>query len=324
MSQEISALIIGYLRLDGLQKNIDLCIKNGVANIFVSIDFPKILNKKTLDTHREILKYLKFRSSNSDINLNVRVACSNMGSAVNVISSCDWFFEQSNYGVILEDDCIPNDSFFSLVRGSYIDLQNLQNVWLISGSQFVPKTNISSERILSKYPQIWGWATSKDKWKEIRKIYVDGLDKPWPAGISLSEKSFWGAGDRRARSGYLDAWDIILAAAMLKLGKMSLSANVNLVSNIGVDDVSTHTKENSNWFFYPTSQFEISNSEIALDSYSNDWLRLNYFKIRPRHVFSTKWTRFHDLLKFFRVKPKKLATRLLSASKYYMDLNDFE
>lgn len=317
MQSELGALIVGYQRLAGIQKNMDLCVQNGIKNIYVSIDYPKITDNLSIRRHNEIIHYLHKKLLDGEINLFYRVAHKNVGSAINVITSCDWFFENNIFGVILEDDCIPNESFFHFVRENQRDLELDGRIWLISGTQFVPREIIASTRVLVKYPQIWGWATTNSKWAEIRGTYFGVGEKTWPSDIDSKEKAFWEAGEIRARKGYVDAWDIILAATMLKRQKYALVSNRNLVTNIGVDDVSTHTKKKSTWIAHPTSNLDQAQADIVLDENSSFWLKRNFYGIRARHLLSTKITRIFDLVRIKSRKPTSLILRLSAEFTYY-------
>ena len=62
MQKELAALIIGYQRLSGVQKNIQLCIQNGIKTIYVSIDYPRISDTLHLSRHEEIIQYLQLIS----------------------------------------------------------------------------------------------------------------------------------------------------------------------------------------------------------------------------------------------------------------------
>ncbi len=323
MQKDLGALIIGYQRLAGIQKNIDLCIQNGITSVYVSLDYPKVHEPTYLRRHKTIVQFLQQMSLDKRISLSYRLAHENVGAAVNVITACDWFFESYEFGVILEDDCIPSDSFFDFVRKSQSDFEPNENIWLISGTQFVPKEIIASDRVLLRYPQIWGWATTKSKWNEIRRIYSSDKEISWPSSIRLSERAYWSGGEIRARKGHLDAWDIILAATMLKRGKFALASNCNLVTNIGVDAVSTHTKRDSAWISFPTSDFEDFRCEIRIDDESSAWLKKYFYGIRVRHLFTTKLTRIFDAVRVKSEKPKPLILRLSPVYTYYSGPIDF-
>ena len=49
-------------------------------------------------------------------NLGCREACS---------SAIDWFFENEEMGIVLEDDCLPNYSFFYFVKNFFISINTI-------------------------------------------------------------------------------------------------------------------------------------------------------------------------------------------------------
>jgi hypothetical protein len=296
MTPNVSALIIGYQRLSGVQINIENCVRNGIQNIFVSIDYPKVGNIESMSRYNAILDYLSQISVSEGLDIYVRSSKSNIGCAVNVVTACEWFFSNCDFGVILEDDCRPNDSFFSFAREALTDLSSSKDTWMICGTQLVPTPQIGGDRIFSVYPQVWGWATSSEKWSEIRSVFFREEKVQWPKCVTLAEKTYWKSGEKRAREGFLDAWDIILASEMRRRVKFAITPRFNLVSNIGVDEHSTHTIANSQWMAHPVHHFEKLNDEIILDNEANMWLRDNFYKIRFRHIFSTKFTALLDRL----------------------------
>jgi len=110
---------------------------------------------------------------------------------------------------------------------------------------------------------------------------------------------------------------------MLKKEKYTLASNCNLVTNIGVDNVSTHTKKNSIWIFFPTTHFEIRCSEIKIDYNSSDWLKKKFYGIRVRHQITTKLTRLLDALRAKIAKPQPLLLRLSPDFRYYSNSSEF-
>jgi hypothetical protein len=295
MDDNLSALIIGYQRIVGIKINIENCIRNGIRDIFVSIDYPKVENTESMKRYREILDYLSQLNHEPDLLIRVRSSKSNTGCAVNIVTACDWFFSICSFGVILEDDCRPNDSFFSFVRESLNILSTETDAWMISGTQLAPESVLRGERILTPYPQIWGWATSAEKWSEIREIFFQRRNIVWPKSVGLAERAYWTQGERRARNGFVDAWDIILASQMRRRVKFAISPRINLVSNVGVDEYSTHTVQGSRWMAYPVMEFKISEKVVVRDDLAYIWLKKVFYRVRLRHIFSTRITQLMDI-----------------------------
>jgi hypothetical protein len=213
----------------------------------------------------------------------------NLGAAVSVLSACDWVFDLEEFAVIIEDDCLPTGDFFTWIRDSQDFLVNDKNTLLVSGNQFAPPEITRNIPTLSKYPLIWGWATSKTNWKIIVSLMQDikKINK-MARENSYIEYCFWRSGARRSLEGYIDAWDIPLAFIFYQIGAKTLLPAYNLVSNTGGDKHATHTKEFTKWLKFPTNNYIKSESKPIQNIEQDLWYRKNVFEIKFRHVFSTK------------------------------------
>lgn len=58
----------------------------------------------------------------------------NSGCGRGPYTAINWFFENVEEGIILEDDCIPNLSFFSFCRELLVKYKHDTRVWQISGT----------------------------------------------------------------------------------------------------------------------------------------------------------------------------------------------
>ena len=60
----------------------------------------------------------------------------NLGCKKGVSSAITWFFDNVEEGVILEDDCLPDPSFFSFCEELLSKYRNTDKVKMISGDNF--------------------------------------------------------------------------------------------------------------------------------------------------------------------------------------------
>ena len=83
----------------------------------------------------------------------------NLGCRVAVSSAINWFFENVEEGIILEDDCLPHPDFFRFCNELLDYYRNDERIMHIGGNnfQFVNKYGKSSY-YFSHYAHIWGWA----------------------------------------------------------------------------------------------------------------------------------------------------------------------
>lgn len=90
----------------------------------------------------------------------------------------DWFFEENEYGIFLDDDHEPDLSFFTFCKTLLKDYENHESVFLITGSNFIPdKTRIKSSYFFTKIPSLWGFATWKSVWNSLDHALIQNLDQ---------------------------------------------------------------------------------------------------------------------------------------------------
>ena len=81
-----------------------------------------------------------------------------------------WVFEHVNQAIILEDDCVPDQSFFLYCQELLERYKDDERVMSISGNNFQQKNIIDCPEsyYFSVLPHIWGWATWRRAWRHLR------------------------------------------------------------------------------------------------------------------------------------------------------------
>lgn len=317
-SINVSAVfLICYQRPQYLREILDVVDSAGYSNLYVSLDFPSVEDELYMRRNNEILSILEEYSLRSYGQVFLLRRNENVGSAVSVLAGLKLIFAKEESVIVIEDDCIPSPRFFEFIKEN-LDYFNL-GLGMIAGSRkSTPELGASS--YLSIYPQIWGWYTNQTIWLKLFEVLImeiSGSPLKWPQEISRRERKYWEAGIRRSANGYLDAWDIPLTVAFLKLNLLALIPPVSLVSNIGNDSVALHSQD-SPWI---GRQGQCSNlhllyvGDFLSDRRLDKWTRQNFYKIRLRHVISTKITHAIDLLYRRRFKKRQLICRLNKALK---------
>ena len=171
----------------------------------------------------------------------------NLGCKDAVDSAIDWFFEYEEAGIILEDDCLPSDSFYDYCTELLAKYQDDPRIMVIAGSNLNQHSpNIAETYYYSKIMHIWGWATWRRAWqlhdKEM-KSFPDFLEKNQQQDLFEDPNIglFWLS---RWLSTYLeeiDTWDYAWMYTLLIKGGISITPSMNLVSNVGFGEDSTHT-----------------------------------------------------------------------------------
>ncbi len=303
-----AALIITYRRFSNLQRLVDLCLQAGISRIYISSDGSK--NHVDRDAVFEVRKELARLCDLHAEKIIVKLRRQNLGAAVNVLSSCDWVFDQEEFVLILEDDCIPSIDFFFYILDYKDTLISDKDLYLICGSQFAPKKMTNSSVGMSIYPMVWGWATSREKWVRLTtRMKMKDFSKFRFFKFTSNDKTFWRAGARRAFEGYIDAWDIPLVKAVRDLNGKVIVPGSNLVSNIGGDEHATHTIADSKWLNSETEKYISNVSNLEYNEALDAWISSSIYEIGIRHQITTRVTFVIDKLGVNKRKNEPLIPR---------------
>jgi hypothetical protein len=188
-----------------------------------------------------------------------------------------------NFGVILEDDCLPEDGFFRYFEDYFSKVKDYEAQGVTMASAHNPFQTYKSQ-IVSGYFLIQGWGTTRVNWDNVRRDFFRLVSPRFSNDLnekrSLSEGVYWWANATRARVGSVDTWDSMFCDRMWALGKKCLIPSTNLIQNNGFGETATHTKD-------PAGSILIALDTNVKESLGFDHLlRRYYFKIRPRHALT--------------------------------------
>jgi hypothetical protein len=177
---------------------------------------------------------------------------SNLGCKSAVSGAINWFFDQVSEGIILEDDCLPDASFFPFCGELLEKFRGDSRVMSVSGSNILGRPwKIETQSYFWGHGGIWGWATWRRAWnlydiemkdwqdQEIKAKIRNamGTDDWYNTYYNLFESSF---------NGSLKSWDIQWFYSILFNNGVAINPSVNLVKNIGFG-AGTHTNTADNY-----------------------------------------------------------------------------
>ena len=244
-TKNVPVLILGYNRFNKFTRCISTLEKQGLKNIYVSIDGPK--NDYDKEAQKNIINFCKRNTSKLDIkfkNLDKNYGCRNAP-----MKGITWFFEQNKYGVILEDDVILSKKciqLFSILLEKYFFKNDVMSI-----SSFNEFTNKKIESIYNiSVFRSWGWATWAEKWmmhlefqKKIKNFSIWQLYNLLPKELRLIETAEI---IKSCQLNLLDAWDYEFNFYHIVNNKKSLT--IGGINNYvyGFDDSATHTADIKN------------------------------------------------------------------------------
>lgn len=171
----------------------------------------------------------------------------NLGCAKRISSGLDWVFDQCEAAIILEDDCLPDPTFFPFCEALLARYQSDQRVMSISGQncQF-GQSRTPYSYYFSRYSHCWGWATWRRAWQHF-DFDMTLLPEAESQGLlshildDASAVKVWRRLLHRTASGQVSSWAFRWTFACWMHSGLSIIADENLISNVGFGDNSTNT-----------------------------------------------------------------------------------
>lgn len=168
----------------------------------------------------------------------------NIGVYKSIFNAIDWFFENEEFGIILEEDCLPSIAFFDFCRQLLPKYEDDQRVWFISGNSFVDGYDFKGyDYIFSAISYQWGWATWASRWKKIQRngFYIKNIiEQDVFYNIYGSRKIANFSNENLLKMANREelytpiSWDYIFQMTMHVNNGVAIVPAVNLVANIGV------------------------------------------------------------------------------------------
>lgn len=175
----------------------------------------------------------------------------NLGCKARVATGLDWAFSHAESLIILEDDCLPDPTFFTFCESMLARYRDDERVMMISGDNFQSESdqrNAVSSYYFSRWTHIWGWASWRRAWR-----HFDVDVSTWPENKMSESLRHWFDSDEeylhwvatldRQHRGEIDTWDFPWQYACWAHQGMTILPSVNLVSNVGFGPDATHTTD---------------------------------------------------------------------------------
>jgi hypothetical protein len=248
-SFETPVLLLIFNRPDTTQKVFNQIRKARPAQLFVGTDAPRKNHPDDIEKCRKVLEIFEY--IDWECKLSIFTHDENVGGKIGITSAMDWFFSQVDEGIILEDDCVPDESFFPYCQELLERYRDDERIMMVCGCGFpLTKRSRGAEcsYYFSRYTFAWGYAT----WKRVWKQYDIAITK-WPIirdggwlndilGDRVAVK-YWTNIFNGVYNGEIYSHDYQILFMCWIQAKLCIVPNTNLISNIGFNEDATHTKE---------------------------------------------------------------------------------
>lgn len=179
----------------------------------------------------------------------------NLGCGVRPATGIQWVFEHVESSIILEDDCVPDASFFPYCEALLDRFQDDERVMTVSGrNHFTRNVDGPYSYHFTLFPNCWGWATWRRAWRLYDfniPLWRELRHSEWLADVLREPQAveYWAPlFDKACDAGpVLDYWDHQWSFTCWSQHGLSIAPNVNLVQNVGFGADATHTRSQTDY-----------------------------------------------------------------------------
>jgi len=186
----------------------------------------------------------------------------NKGCKNSVSAAITWFFDNEEEGIILEDDCLPSNSFFKFCDTLLAKYRDDTRIRHITGCNLqLGKKWGDFSYYFSNRTHVWGWASWRRVWNEydlhlgkyhepeirerLQNIYQDPL-------VVESWLNIF----KDVKAGRVNSWGYPLDFINFFNNGLVIIPNENLVSNIGFGNGATNTLAESVYANLPVAEID--------------------------------------------------------------------
>ena len=304
--RQTPVLMLVFNRPEITRRVFDVLREVRPKKLFISADGPRATipdDKKKCAETRKI-----FENIDWECEVYTHFSDRNLGCLNAVSAGINWFFSRVNEGIILEDDCLPDTSFFPFCEEMLERYRDDTRIMHINGNNFGTREFIKSPYSyhFTSYGQVWGWASWSRAWKlyqrdlELWPIIKEGN---WLRGMGWNKKEYdiqIKKYERMTGKNAIDTWDYQWHFTLFVNNGLAISPKINLVSNIGFNEEATHTKGKD------SVKSEIPTGAIKLPLCHPEFIMADYRLDEVYRRMMIRWDASNIIGKLYRFIRKKL------------------
>jgi hypothetical protein len=236
-----AVLFIVFNRLDTTIKVFEEIRKAKPPALYIAADGARTNKDGELNIVENVRKYI-LENIDWDCKVKTLFRKENLGCKYSVSGAISWFFENEEQGIIIEDDCLPMQSFFWFCEEMLNQYKHDTRIMMITGTNYLIdiRNEVQREYIFSRHFSIWGWATWKRSWLTYDvelDSYVGKLKEENDysyLSLSKHENFFYEGLINHIINKKIDTWDFQWVFNCIYNYGLCVTPSVNLISNLGV------------------------------------------------------------------------------------------
>lgn len=244
---ETPILFIIFNRCETAQEAFEVIRRIQPRYLFISADGPRddrpIDIELCNDTRAAILQMIDWPCV-----LKTLFRSTNRGCGRGPAEAITWFFDQVEEGIVLEDDCVPDISFFPYCQALLAKYRYNDKIYMITGTNALQRWLVHKRSYFFSYMgHSLGWASWRRAWSAFDYNMGEWMSNAGKQKIkiTLSSPLYFNHFSREFSKYHLnspnDVWDFQWLFARWVNGGKTIVPSVNLITNIGFNADATHS-----------------------------------------------------------------------------------
>ncbi len=241
-------VLFAFNRPELTAKVFEVIRKAKPEKLFVIVDGPRANNSSDIALSKEVIDIVSRVDWDCDAIYEISEA--NMGIRERFVSGLGSVFSQVEEAIIVEDDCLPELSFFTFQQEMLAKYRDDSSIGLVCGfNPLGASPETVSPYFFSVFSSVWGWGT----WRRVWDTYDPNAEE-WltPGGREAVEecietksaRRFWGHNfDLVSRNQEYSTWDYQMVFNQFINRRLNIYPRTSLVSNIGFSIDANHTMD---------------------------------------------------------------------------------
>ncbi|CAK7005047.1 MAG: hypothetical protein PARBB_00800 [Parabacteroides distasonis] len=238
---DVAVLLIFFVRDDVFEKTFTAVKEARPRKLLLFQDGPRNMNDiKGIERCRKIAENIDWEC---EVYRNYQK--DNLGCDPATFYSHKWAFSIVDKCIILEDDCVPSQSFFPFCKELLDRYEFDTRINRICGMNHQEVTaEVPTDYFFCSLGSVWGWAT----WKRVADTWEDKYefmqDKFWMNALRLArpDKNYTNIlrKAKKQSTANFPYWETINTYARIMYNQLVIVPKYNMISNIGVSENATH------------------------------------------------------------------------------------
>lgn len=241
MPCSVPVLLLAFNRPEKTAKVLEQIRRASPVRVYAHCDGPRRHVPDDLYKTAQVQRLIEEQLGPLEVKTLFRTA--NTGLRRGVYEALNWFFEQEEFGIILEDDCVPDPSLFPFCEELLLRYRNDQQIMHIGCSNLADAYAGYPDAgyVFSRFSFVWGWASWRRAWQAM-SIDLEGLESfersgglkrflPDPMARAYMYTKF-----QATKSGKNNSWAYAWFYSILKNNGLCIVPKTNLVQNVGVGE----------------------------------------------------------------------------------------